>query len=299
MSWTVTEPADVAAALTAPALRVVPPACTPGPAARLLGRMARFSDGEEHRRRRELIVALLPPAPVVAAEAAGCTAERLAARSGPFDVMPLARLIPATALACALGLASDAAVRAAELTGRLCDALPAGDDDADAAASGLLGLLGAWVRPDERTDAAASILFQARDATAALIGLALLGQLDGAEPDGAEPDCAEPGLAAVRCTWRTAVADVWLGGASGFGGADGFGGTVLPAGAAVEISLESARAGAGPHACPASEHAAAIAAAFLAELDRAGWQVAGQPAEYEPRPNLRLPRQVIVSGGTS
>ncbi|MGB6457647.1 MAG: hypothetical protein WBH47_24505, partial [Streptosporangiaceae bacterium] len=120
--WIVSTPPDVAAALSAPALQVIPPPAGAGPAADLIGRMARFSDGHAHRRRREAAVRLLPPAAVVAALARRHAARQLreAEPAGELDIMPLARTLPAEVLARAMGLSAPEAASAADLTGRLC-----------------------------------------------------------------------------------------------------------------------------------------------------------------------------------
>jgi cytochrome P450 len=122
--WIVSTPQDVAAALTAPSLHVMPPPVGGGPAADLVARMARFCDGEAHQRRRALTMTLLPPAAEVAGRAYACAAHYLRVRAAAdlLDVMPLARTVPALALGLAMGLSSPEAVSAAEATGRLCDA---------------------------------------------------------------------------------------------------------------------------------------------------------------------------------
>lgn len=53
--------------------------------------------------------------------------------------------------------------------------------------------------------------------------------------------------------------------------------------------------GAGPHRCPGAAHAVALATGVLTALRADGWRpVPGQPVNYEPRPNLRLPSTVLV-----
>jgi cytochrome P450 len=296
--WIVSTARDVAAALAAPGLRVIPPPAGSGPAADLVGRMARFCDGEAHQRRRAMTVLLLPTAEI-AGRAGDCAARYLRARAGTevLDVMPLARTIPARALGLAMGLDGPGAASAADATGRLGDALSAARTfDADEAAL----QLGLTLRPlrlssaDEEA-AAAGILFQARDATAALIGAAVLA-----------PACAESRQTAVRvdsvlrrqapvqCTRRAAVADTTIGAA------------VIPRGsevwvfhAAAEIGNgRPATFGSGPHGCPAADEAIAIARAVVTVIDEEGWRpVSGQPVDFERRPNLRLPRRVLVSRG--
>jgi cytochrome P450 len=315
--WIVSTPLDVAAALAAPTLRVVPPPTAAGPAADLIARMARFCDGEAHRRRRALTVQLLPTVREVAGHAADGATEylRMQESAATLDVMPLARTLPARALARALGLSAPDATLAADLTGRLCEALasprtPMGKpnaaadaaetadapeaDHAGAAASQLCAVLrGLPLSSEDEVAAAASILFQARDATAALIGAAVLAPAPG-EPSqtAVRVESALRREAPVQCTRRAAAADTTIGAA------------FLPSGSAVWIFVAAAELGnrtpatfgSGPHGCPGGSAATAIAREVVTALDAGGWRpVAGQRVEYEPRPNLRLPRRVLVS----
>jgi cytochrome P450 len=300
--WVVAGSRDVAAALASPSLSVAPAAGKGGQAARLLASMARFSDGHDHRRRRELLTSLLPPVPRVARMAAVRTNDYLRRRNATFDIMPLARLLPAEVLASALGLPSADAARAATLTGMICDAvtpalLPtegtvaAGDEAADQ----LIALVANhWGQDEERVTAGISILFQARDATAALIGTALLA--DGRTGPGVSvAQRVEHVLryeAPVQNTRRTALAETPIGD------------ILIPARAQVWIFLATAERGSGipatfgsgPHGCPGAAHATAIARQVLAVLAAEGWRsVAGQRIDLEPRPNLRVPARVLVT----
>lgn len=297
--WIVSRAPDVAAALAAPDLRVIPPPIGSGPAAALVARMARFSDGDAHRRRRALTLRLLPPVAEIGARAADRAARYLdeCGAAAVLDVMPLARTLPAEALGAAMGLSGLQAASAADLTGRLCDALSAGrTSDADEAATRLCAAL----RPlrlsgDDEVVAAASILFQARDATAALIGAAVLSPAPAESGQTAvRVDAVLRREAPVQCTRRAAVADTTIGAA------------VIPRGSDVWIFLAAAELGngrpaafgSGPHGCPAAEEAATIARAVVTVLYGRGWRpVTGQRVDYEPRPNLRLPSRVLVSRG--
>jgi cytochrome P450 len=304
-AWVVSGPGAVAAALALPALSVAPhgPAAA-GPAAQLTARMARFSDGEDHRRRRAIVTDLLPPIPTLAGIAGARVNDYFRRRVSAFDVMPMARQLPAQVLARGLGLDPAAADRAAELTGMLCDALtpalrprpvPAGcADDAAAELEALFGRHFGAGEP-EHIAAAISVLFQARDATAALIGTAVLA------PAGAGPDSRSPGQrvehvlrqeAPVQCTRRAVAADAAIGD------------TTVPAGSSVWIFVATAERGAGmpatfgtgPHACPGAAHAIAIARQVVTVIDAEGWRsVPGQHVEYEPRPNIRVPVRVLVA----
>ena len=297
--WIVSTPPDVAAALTARGLRVIPPASGAGPAADLVARMARFCDGEAHQRRRALTVTLLPGPAETAGRARDCAAHYLRERAptDELDVMPLARTIPAQALGLAMGLREPEAASAADITGRLCDALSsARTRAADEAAIQLCAAL----RPLRLSDAdevaaAASILFQARDATAALIGAAVLaaGRAESGHLQTAvRVDSVLRRQAPVQCTRRVAAADTTIGAA------------VIPRGSEVWIFQAAAELGngrpatfgTGPHGCPAADRATAIARSVVSVLDEDGWRpVSGQQVDFERRPNLRLPRRVLVS----
>ncbi|HUG84054.1 MAG TPA: cytochrome P450 [Euzebya sp.] len=303
--WVVARPDDVAAALVHPALSVVPAAAGEGFAADLQRRMVRFCDQAEHAPRRAALEALLPAPAGLQAAAAHHTAAALAASRGyeageVLDVMPLARRVPVMVLAAALGVDAADLDTIQVLTGVLCDGLaprlvpPAARPRVDAAASRLVRLLGAVGPWDgEQVDAAAALLFQARDATAGLIGLALLridrDALDSPAVVVQQTLRREP---PVQCTRRTAARDLVLGGAD------------IPAGASVWVLVAAAELGppatpatfgAGPHGCPGATHAVALASGVLAAVLAAGWRpVADQPVQYEPRPNLRVPCRVLV-----
>jgi cytochrome P450 len=297
--WIVSTPADVAAVLSTPGLHVVAPLAGDGPAAELIARMARFSEGQAHQRRRAMTVSVLPPVATVTAHAADIARRYLRDRppTAELDVMPLARTLAPEALARAMGLSEPDAACAAEITGRLCDALAsARTSDADVAASQLRAAL----RPlgtsgEDEMAAAVSVLFQARDATAALIGAAVLAAEDDASNHPA--DRVETVLrhqAPTQCTRRTAVAATTIGRA------------VIPRGSDVWVFVAAAETGSGvpatfgsgPHGCPGADSAVAIARAVSTVLGNGGWRpAAGQRIDFEPRPNLRLPRRVVVSRG--
>jgi cytochrome P450 len=235
-----------AAALDSPSLQVVPPVEDA-----VLGRMARFSEGARHAAGRAVVFATLPDPAAVDAVAADLTRADLAGRDGPFDAMPLARTVPVTALGLVLGLPPEVP----PLVRRLCDRLAAGDDTTAVTAA----------LTDVDT-AALSILFQAHDAVAALIGLRLLGRDDPP----------------VRNTRRRANAAVVLADA-----APAAGDTVV-----VDLA-DIGTYGAGRHACPGRDLAAVLADAVVATVHAAGWRaIADQPLTLLPRPNLNLPATV-------
>jgi cytochrome P450 len=302
-AWVVSGGHEVAAALASPALSVAPGTgmAGGGPAADLVARMARFSDGQDHLRRRALVVRLLPSI-ATAARASGARAnDYLLRRGSAFDIMPMARQLPAEVLARGLGLPPAEADRAALLTGVLCDALtpalrprPVPPGAADSAAVELEALLGEHLKTSDpdRAAAAISILFQARDATAALIGSAVLtGSGPATRTAGQRVDQILRREAPVQCTRRTALSDVMI--------AD----TRVPAGSAVWIFVATAERGSGmpatfgtgPHGCPGAAHATAIARQVVMVMEAEGWRpVAAQRVEYEPRPNVRVPVRVLV-----
>jgi cytochrome P450 len=280
--WAVTGAADVDAALTSPLLRVVAPAVPDGEAADLVSRMARFSDGEQHRRRRAVVEQLLPPVEGLQEAARARATQELDRAEALVDAMVLARTVPVAVLADALA-AGDVGAD----VGELCDALapsllpgrPSGDDAARAVREAVTAA-GCWTA--EQVDAVISLLFQARDATAALIGGALL--------HGAPVEQVLRAQAPTQCTLRVAAQDVPLAGAS------------VPAGDRVWVLLGSVpdaeppmTFGRGAHACPGAAQATALARGVVEALVTGGWRrVAEQPVQWEPRPNLRMPSLVLV-----
>ena len=148
-------------------------------------------------------------------------------------------------------------------------------------------------RGEERAVAAVSILFQARDATAGLIGLALCAAAGHPQLTAADlVRLAERGDPPVQCTRRVAARPVTIGGVT------------IPAGALVWVLLATADRGdpwppatfgGGPHACPARLAATALAGGVVGAILGGGWRpVPGQPVSYESRPNLRIPVSVLL-----
>jgi cytochrome P450 len=240
--------------------------------------------------------------PTVTAAAGARANDYLRRRTAAFDIMPMARQLPAAVLAQALGLPAAAAERAGTLTGVLCDAVTPslrpreGTRSAgDAAAVELAGVLadGLGRHDTDRVTAAISILFQAREATAALIGLTVLAGRGGSTAPAAQRvDDVLRHDAPVQCTRRTAVRDTSVGAAQ------------IPVGAAVWIFVATAEHGdgrpatfgSGPHGCPGAAHASAIARQVATVLTAEGWRPApGQRIEFEPRPNVRVPVRVLVT----
>jgi len=329
----VARPDDVAAALSSAALTVGTAGEPPGAAGRLQAQMARFTDGAAHQRRRALIQELLPDAARLERDAWSMTSAGLAGRRGRWDAMELARRVPCAVLAASLGVTPQAADPVSGLTDQLCASLApryeaglaSGNtlaDEGNAAAAALLAELatpgrlpGAGMangpteahgsagvsggpeqggsRGEERAVAAVSILFQAHDATAGLIGLALSAVTGHPQATAADlVGLAERSDPPVQCTRRVAARPVTIGGVT------------IPAGALVWVLLATADRGdpwppatfgGGPHACPARLAATALARGVVGAILGGGWRpVPGQPVSYKPRPNLRIPVSVLL-----
>jgi cytochrome P450 len=305
-TWVVCGHEDVAAALASPAMSVAPVATETGDARRLQARMARFSDAPYHARRRDLVQEMLPSAPGLKDAAAERTRAVLPTCGPRFDLMSIARTVPVATLAAAMGVPADRVAGITTQIGRLCDALapsheaavaerPDGDSAVRELAKALTAVLTTRPRTEEALAAAVGVLFQARDATAALVGATVL--LEDQDFAGGDP---EPQIgralreqAPVQSTRRVALEDTRLG--SGH----------VPAGASLWISLAAAERGgpvapatfgSGPHACPGSAHAIALTRGIVAAVYAAGYRLLrDQTVEFEPRPNLRMPSKVLVA----
>jgi len=125
--WVVGRPEDIAEALSLPALSVAVGSGSSGAARRLQTQSARFTDPPQHDRRRA-VLERLPPVVVgledVAAEQTSvAVAVAVDGSTGAVDVMSLARLVPVSVLAGALGVPDVHRRQVAALTGALCDAL--------------------------------------------------------------------------------------------------------------------------------------------------------------------------------
>jgi cytochrome P450 len=240
----------------------------------------------------------------VLAASLGTAPETIGAAAETADVVPgAADVVPRAA-----DVVPRAASSVADLTGQLCAVLaprsaaglasgdtPANDGDAAEGDAAATALLAEMATPDgeERAVAAVSILFQAHDATAGLIGLALCAA--AGHPQASATDLvglAERGDPPVQCTRRVAARPVTIGG------------VIIPAGALVWVLLATADRGdpwppatfgGGPHACPARMAATALARGVVGAILDGGWRpVPGQPVGYEPRPNLRIPVSVLL-----
>lgn len=330
--WIVPTASGVEQVLNDPGFAVPPP---PDDAAGTLQRqMARWSEGPAHRARRavadDALATVTPAALRLAAREAATAAlaqlrpaaheaasrAQAAARSatatppdGPsFDVMPLARRIPVEALATGLGL--DDPVAAVAATAALCRAVsPLGDaprEDPRAAVAELAAQLGTDPG-DGRTINTIAVLFQAHDATAALIGDAVATLARHGWPDGDLDDVlveANRLHSAVQLTSRLATAEVTVNGHQVAEGA-----TVVlslaaanrdPAAVADPAAFRPGRAtptwtfGDGRHGCPGRASALAIAAGVVEAIRTRRPPLVAQPS-YERLPNLRLPHETTVA----
>ena len=273
-SYVVSRPADVTAALEDPRVEVT--ALEPDPRiATLQASMARFVDGAPHRRVRALTEDRLAALDLASLRwSVTALVEAHVAGASVADVLPLARRFPALALAGALGIDGPArAVEAVDLLVRRLAPMPI--DHPRPPADAVVDALEACFGPLDAGAVDIAILFQAVDATAALIAHRLSG------------DSASP----IHTTTRTTRAPSVIGG------------TELPAGARLVVALAAAAGddpdlwfGHGRHACPGSDVACALADGFCDGLDGAGFSLDGSdaPTSWEPRPNLRLPSSLVL-----
>jgi cytochrome P450 len=302
--WVVATADDVTAVLQDPRAVVGFTPDPTRPAGALQARMARFTDGPGHAPRRAAVVRLLAAVEPgdLRRDAAAAATEELAAHQDPaaLDVMTdLARRVPVAVLARALGAADpQAAVDAtADLAAAVAPPLDAAPPaSADAAVATLTGL---FAGPDGDVPVAAmSVLFQAFDATAGLIGGAAARLGRPGSPDTADALIADTLRLAcpVQLTSRLASAPIPVGSRS------------VPAGARIVVVLAAAATdptagspafgfGHGPHACPGAEHAVALAAGVLDALIARGARARPGPPTYESRLNLRIPRSLPVGPG--
>lgn len=329
--WVAASAAAVEAVLTSDLCRVRPPAepvprhLGTGMAAAVFGRLVRQTEGPERDRRKRLLQAALAAIP--AEQVAAATRERLRALRGlPPDDLLFA--LPVQAMARLLGLTDRLDETAMQLALLVRSFLPQADSaamaDGDAAAKALLARLRAagglaqdglmrHLRGDDVMLAnALGLLVQTHDATAALLGNALLAlarqpvlhrQL-AARPD-LLPAFVQEAMrhdAPVQNTRRFAAADGTLCGQA------------VPAGAAVLVLLAAANRdpaantephrflierrqrrlfgfGHGSHRCAGPDIAATIAATAIAEMiATATFPVTDVTAlRYRPSSNARIP----------
>jgi cytochrome P450 len=256
---------NVLAALTSPDLAVTPPA-PPGAApltvAWLRAGVARFSHGPEHAARRgyaRAVIDRIDPADVRTTARRVAAQELAGVRGSEVDpVAVVSHRVPVRALAERLGLANVAiddvaAIARVYLTG---GDNPAEIAVADAAVARLATAIGAG--SDDAGAALVGVLVQSYQATATLITNACATlSASGGQPEQVVAatlmDDPPARLTRRQATVDTRIGDVHIG-----------------AGQTVTVAIGEAGVpfGAGPHACPGSELARAIAEGALEALMR-------------------------------
>jgi hypothetical protein len=264
----VTDPAHVRDILTDPGYRVPDPGRGAPPRTMhwLRQNVARFSNGTDHARRRELADSLLRPLdPVRLRAAARDQTSAVIDQAGrrPFDVMArVARRVPGQVLAAALGCA-DPEILIGHLAPVAAVYQPGPTDPrtADGSVARLAELMPGG--PDELVAARIGLLIQAYDATAGLIGNAVVAGIRADRPVPAAELVAQALRASppVRFTRR-----------------------VTPSGETIALDLTVAGGdpaghlafGYGHRICPGIAHAVALAEGAvqpLLTLDRRGDQL--------------------------
>lgn len=227
-------------ALTNPAY-TVPSGPPGGPSAGirwLRHNIARFSDGTEHTRRRRHILDLLATVDIAALRSSAAEHTRTLL-GGPLD--RIAHVVPVTVLADALGLPAvpvDTVINTViDTVAAIAEAYQPGsgpEEPADKAVAQLVSAFGGI--PDEPTAAKISVLVQAYAATAGLVRNA------ASAPHSADVIAyALHHNPPVRTTRRLAPDLETI----------------------VTVDLTGLPFGAGPHHCPGSEHATAIATGIM------------------------------------
>jgi cytochrome P450 len=341
--WVVSSAAGVSAVLASGACRVRPPAepvprpLVGSPTGAIFRRLVRMNDASFHRRTKPVVAAALASldAPAVAVAARRRAAAILGGQAAPSGagLGALAFRLPVETVASLLGVADDRLAGISALAGAFVRALAPDASAAEraegaAAAEALAVVFGSLLHggkggllaraaaqgldADVVVANAIGFLFQAHDATAGLIGNALVTM--AAEPDAARRALTEPALLddfldevlradpPVQNTRRFVAAPTAIAGAA------------LAPGEAVLLVLAAANRdpalnpdpdhfvlerperrlvtfGAGRHACPGERIAKTIAAAALQrlapQLDALAPLIAAR--RYRPSPNARIP----------
>lgn len=318
--WVLARSSEVEAVLAAreAAVGFRPAVPAAGGAPAVQPQMARFSDGVDHDRRRAIAVARIDALDPVdlRAQARELAGRRLHGRTTVEVMTQLARYVPVAVLAEALGsVGGDEDVAAAVAATRevaVAIAPPGGrvPGDPGPAAARLASLLG-WRRVGDGLDEEAvnvvALLFQAVDATAGLVGNAVVAaHRAGLALDVTtnrdlveETNRFDP---PVQRTTRVTTAAIEVQGVA------------LPPQAQVVVLLAAANRdpafidgpdrfdlarqhrslafGAGSRPCPGEEHALALAAGVLDALGDAHASRPPTRIAYEPRANLRIPQDL-------
>ncbi|HUD38918.1 MAG TPA: hypothetical protein VMR14_18600 [Streptosporangiaceae bacterium] len=288
----VTDPARVRAILADPEYRVPPAPSVPADETGTLGwlraHVARFCDGEVHDRRRELVereLARLDPAGLRTAAADLARGELAVAGREPFDAMGIARRVPVAVLAEALGVALAATGRAVEAVLDSASGYPNPDvagPGADAGVRFLAEVLSAGDHGPAGPEEVANrigLLEQACDATAALIGNALITAFADPAGDGDGADLDSDAVIATTIVTEPPVQRTRR---------------LSPDGEPVTLDITSCTFGAGRRPCPGADQATALAAGVLDALLGA-CELADQQLSYLPSPNLRVPQELLVT----
>ncbi|HET9896100.1 MAG TPA: hypothetical protein VFQ44_14325 [Streptosporangiaceae bacterium] len=274
--------AQVRAILADPAF-VVPPATQApgtdsGTLAWLRAHVARFCDGAVHDRRRALVereLAGLDPATLRAAASARTRAAIASTNNEPFDAMTLARRIPVAVLATELGVPDDAIHQATDAVLAAASGYPNPDQagpDADASVAYLARLIGP-AGADEAVANRIGLLMQTCDATAGLIGNALITAFAKADTDTTD-EVVEQTLNDDPPVLRTRRQG--------------------PGGEIVTLDISGCTFGTGRRPCPGANQATALAAGMLDAILPA-CELADQQFSYLPSPNLRIPAELMLT----
>jgi cytochrome P450 len=289
--------ADEVRAILADPSFVVPPApavpdSETGTLAWLRSLVARFCDGDGHDRRRALVereLGELDPARLRSA-AAELTRQALTglSRDEPFDAMVLARRIPVGVLVTELGLPAGSVHGAVEAVITAApgypnpDAAGPGTDasvellaEALGAAGGLSAADGLSAGDAELLANRIGLLMQACDATAGLIGNALITAfVTGDADDPASSDeLVTRAISDDPPVLRTR--------------------RLRPDGEAITLDISGCTFGAGRRPCPGADQATALAAGVLDAIVPA-CELADQQIDYAASPNLRIPAKLLI-----
>lgn len=306
-AWIAADAMTVRAVLEHPALGVrpadapVPPGLVGSVAGDVFAGFARMSDGETHRHRREAIVAVL--AQISADRVVAATREALASGPVPSTLHTLQFDVPVAAVGIMLGVPADSSSDLVTWTRALVRAAAA-DANADDVAAGksaaprLVGMLehageiaSLWreeLTPQERVANAIGFLFQAHDATAGLIGnaiIALMHDLD-ADLDRVLRDVILHD-APVRNTRRFAHANCMIGNTRMHAGDA----VIVQIGLDAESRTHSFAFGHGIHQCPGEEIAVTIAREVVAFARKRGMipETGCGEMSWHPSVNVRIP----------
>lgn len=237
--------------------------------------VARFADGGAHERRRHQVADLLgevEPA-LLRERAAELTRTVLRAADGhPVDVMArVARIVPLQVLTAALRM-PPLPPDAVALVAQAYQPNAGEEEAADGAVARLVEALGGVA--DEITAARIGLLVQAYDATAGLVGNAVLMMLRQLPDAAAGTVVAETLLQdpPVRATRRLATET----------------GAILT----LDLAASGLPFGAGPHRCPGRDHAVAMAEGIVESFR--GSRLGGPDVDYHASALLRVPITLVV-----